>query len=233
MMTGFGVSNFTFVERAHVCLTFEIDLRCQRLNNDSMETFEGPKEKAVLKNETRVLTPFEYSQLRKALQDHKYKTICDVLLNTGMRITEFWELCRHPEWYDPKRRCIDLPGHAVKKAKTVYDARTIPLTYNGCQAVEELFRVKPDYITRQSMIGVLEYAARNANLPEGDRGVMPKMFRKSLISWLMKVYPEKVFVIAGSAGHTFDVMQRHYASLSFARQDIEDMRKFLKGWGEA
>jgi integrase len=190
-------------------------------------------EKAIVKNETRVLTPFEYSQLRNALEDHKYKTICDVLINTGMRISEFWELCRHPEWYDVKRRCIDLPGHAVKKAKTVYGARTIPLTLDGCNAVEELFRVNPKYITRQSMIGVLELAAINAKIAEGDKGIMPKMFRKSLISWLMKTYPEKVFVVAASSGHTFDVMQRHYASLSFQRQDIEDMKKFLKGWGEA
>jgi integrase len=99
--------------------------------------------------------------------------------------------------------------------------------------VEELFRVKPDFISRQSMLGVLENAAKTAELPELDKGIMPKMFRKSLISWLMKCYPEKMFEIAGAAGHTLNVMQRHYASLSFTKQDIEDMRKFLKGWGEA
>jgi integrase len=189
-------------------------------------------EKAIVKNDTRVLTPFEYDKLREKL-DHKYKTICDVLIHTGMRMPEFWELCRHPEWYDVKRRCIDLPSKVIKKAKTVYGARTIPLTIAGCDAVEELFRVKPDFISRQSMLGVLENAAKTAELPELDKGIMPKMFRKSLISWLMKCYPEKMFEIAGAAGHTLNVMQRHYASLSFTKQDIEDMRKFLKGWGEA
>ena len=177
-----------------------------------------------------ILTPREYVRLRSEL-DHKYKTICDVLLNTGMRIEEFWEFVRHQDWYDVKRRCIDIPGHAVKKAKTVYDARTVPLTLSGCNAVEKLFRVNPQRITRQSMIKVLKLAAINAKLPEGDKGIMPKAFRKYLISWNMKSNPEKMFEIAGASGHTLDVMQRHYASLSFQQEDIDDMRKFLKGWG--
>lgn len=189
-------------------------------------------DKAIVKNDTRILTPFEYEKMRGHLNP-VYQAICDVLLHTGLRMPEFWELVRHPEWYDAKRRCIDLPGKAVKKAKTVYGARTVHLTVDGCGAIEHLLRINPKWVSRQSMIGVLELAATRAGIPETDKGIMPKMFRKTIISWLMKCYPEKMFVIAGSSGHTLDVMQRHYASLSFAKQDIEDMRKFLKGWGDA
>jgi hypothetical protein len=32
-------------------------------------------------------------------------------------------------------------------------------------------------------------------------------------------------------GHTLPVMQRNYTNLAFAKDDLEDIKKFLKGWG--
>jgi integrase len=83
------------------------------------------------------------------------------------------------------------------------------------------------------MIGVLSRAAIDAELPGGDIGICPKMFRKMLVSYLMKCYPERMFVIASNMGHTLEVMRVNYTNLSFAREDTEDIRIFLKGWGEA
>lgn len=191
--------------------------------------------KAIVKNGIRVLTPREYSKLREHLSPN-YVAMCDVMLHTGMRLTEFVKFAEHPEWYDAHRRCIELTAEAIKKKKTVYTTRQINLTKDGCDAVKHFQKMMKDNMKippRQSMLGVLCRAAVEAGLPEGDTGICPKMFRKTLVSWLMKTMPEKMFEIAGNMGHTFKVMQTNYTNLSFAKDDQEDMKRFLKGWGEA
>src|SRR5690606_965642 len=118
----------------------------------------------------------------------------------------------------------------------IYKTRQVTLTLEGCYAVDHFFKMLKDNMripTRQAMLGTLCRAAVEANLPEGDKGICPKMFRKTLVSWLMKAMPEKMFEIAANMGHTLAVMQTNYTNLSFAREDLEDIRKFLKGWGEA
>jgi integrase len=141
-----------------------------------------------------------------------------------MRMPEFWDLLRHPEWYDVKRRCIEVPKRVIQKKKLKIKYRQVNLTLAGCDAVEHLFKVNPKQISRQAMTETLCFAARKAQLPELDKGIAPKMFRKTIVSWLMKTYPDKMFEIAASAGHTLEVMREHYK---------EDMVRFLKGWGEA
>lgn len=189
--------------------------------------------KAIVKEDTRVLTPKEYSKLKEKLSAD-YICICDVLLHTGMRISEFKRFANHPEWYDAHRRCIELTTEAIKKKKTVYKTRQINLTKEGCDAVKHFQKMVKDNLkipSRQAMLGTLSRAAVDAEIPEGDKGVCPKMFRKTLVSWLMKSSPERMFEIAANMGHTLEVMQTNYTNLSFAREDLDDIRKFLKGWG--
>jgi hypothetical protein len=59
------------------------------------------------------------------------------------------------------------------------------------------------------------------------------MFRKTLASWLVTCYPEKLFQISGSMGHTIEIMREHYVNMAFERRDVEDMRLYLQRWGEA
>jgi len=191
-------------------------------------------EKAIVKDSTRVLTPKEYEKLKIALSAD-YNCICDVLVHTGMRMPEVIKFSQHPEWYDARRRCIELPTVAIRKKKTVYKTRQVNLTLDGCKAVEHFSKMMKDNLkipTRQSMIGVLSRAAISAGLPDGDTGICPKMFRKTLVSWLMQTYPEKMFKIASNMGHTLAVMQINYTNLSFAPEDTVDIKKFLKGWGD-
>jgi len=192
-------------------------------------------QKAIVKDNTRILTPKEYENLKGKLTP-EYICICDVLLYTGMRMPEFIKFSKHPEWYDAHRRCIELPTTAIRKKKTVYKTRQINLNVNGCDAIKHFQKMIKDNLhipTRQAMIGVLSRAAIEANLPDGDKGICPKMFRKMLVSYLMKCFPERMFEIAANMGHTLEVMRINYTNLSFAREDTEDIRIFLKGWGEA
>jgi integrase len=192
-----------------------------------------PAEKAIVKQDTRVLTPKWYNKMREHLSP-KYNAICDVLLHTGMRMPEFIKFTQHPEWYDARRRCIELPKTAIRKKKTIYKTRQVNLTLDGCKAVEHLQKLMNDNMsipTRQSMQGVLENAAKNAGLPDGTKGICPKMYRKTIVSWLMAAFPEWGFKIANNMGHSLDVMNEHYTNLSFAKEDMDDIKKFLKGWG--
>lgn len=190
-------------------------------------------EKAIVKENTRILTPREYEKLKLQLNP-SYIAICDTLLHTGMRMPELIKFSTHPEWYDARRRCIELPTEAIRKKKTVYHTRQINLTLDGCKAIEHFLKLSKDNLripTRQAMLGVLCYAARNAGIAEGDKGICVKMYRKMLVSFLMKAYPERMFEIAANMGHTLEVMQISYTNLSFAKEDLDDIKKFLKGWG--
>jgi integrase len=200
------------------------------------EIVEAPTiPKAIVKDSTRILTPKEYAKLKEKL-NADYNCICDVLLYTGMRMPEFVKFSQNPEWYDAHRRCIELPTKAILKKKTVYKTRQINLNVKGCDAVKHFQKMIKDNMnipSRQAMIGVLSRAAIEAELPDGDKGICPKMFRKILVSYLMKIYPERMFEIAANMGHTLEVMRINYTNMSFAREDTEDIRLFLKGWGEA
>jgi integrase len=197
------------------------------------ENDESLIEKAIVKDETRILTPKQFTKLKEKLSP-EYIAICDVLFHTGMRMPELRKFANNYEWYDPRRRCIELPRKAILKEKTVYKTRQINLTLDGCKAVEHFHKLTKDNMkipTRQSMLGVLCRAAVEAGLPEGDRGICVKMFRKMLVSFLMKIYPERMFEIANNMGHTLEVMQRNYTNMAFAPEDTADIKKLMKGWG--
>ena len=187
---------------------------------------------AILRNKTSILTPHEYSKLRKVLPA-KYICICDVLLNTGMRIEEFWDFLQHPEWFSAARRCIELPTGAIKKERSVYKERTIRLTIEGCDAVKTLFGMNGSItqMTREGMRMMLRRCAETAGI--GTQGISPKMFRKTAVSWLLTCFPEKMFQIEASMGHDWQTMKRHYVNLAFEKRDVEEMREFFQGWGEA
>ncbi len=183
----------------------------------------------LVKQDTAILTPFETLKIRENLNE-KYQAIADGLLHTQMRVEELWEFMRHPEWYSASRRCIDLPKGAIKKVKTLHKERTVRLSIAGCSAVEYLIKMNPDKVSRQAMGPAMKRAAKKAGFKPD--GITSKMYRKTMISWLMTCVPEKMYMIAGSAGHTLETMQNHYTNLAFEKRDIEDMRAILKGWGE-
>jgi hypothetical protein len=191
------------------------------------------EEKPIIKHGTRILKPWEWIAIRDHLKSGT-QIICDVSLHTEMRSTELWFFIQHPEWFTASRRAIDLPKEAILKKKCTLDERTILLSIEGVEAVKTMFgcssrtRVEHD---RSNLRKELKDAALAAKI--SDSGICPKMFRKTMISWLMATLPEKEPYILMSAGHGKDVQQRHYLAAGFERRDVEDMRKFLRGWGEA
>jgi integrase len=194
--------------------------------------------RAIIKDETRILNPWEEEKLYLELNT-EYQIITRAMLHTYMRMPELFFLIRHQDCYHASDRCIDLPREAHKKytgGKATVKERTIPLTKEGCKAIEELFdkiNKGMDIPTRQAMTPALQLAARKAQLPDLDKGVCPKMYRKVMLSWLVEVYPEKLMKIAKSAGHSAEIMEKNYIGIFTVKRDIDEMRVRLAGWGEA
>lgn len=171
----------------------------------------------------------------------RYQIICDVLLQTGMRPIEFKRL--QPSWYRGARRCLELPPGACLKEKCEYKERTIKLSLPGCDAVERYLNaevkvgkegkivylrdVKPEKV---AMRDALRRYAIKAGIQ--DIGVTPKMFRKTLVSWLVACYPERSLYIQSSMGHNADTIVKNYMGIVFLKEERIKMReKYLVEWG--
>lgn len=189
-------------------------------------------EKPIIKQDTRILRPWEWYLIRNQLRAET-ALICDVSLNTEMRSTELACFLKNEKWFREGGKAIDLPKEAILKVKTTLDERTVLLSDQGVDAVKRIFSLpaKSRKLDRSNLRKELIKAAESARLSK--EGIKPKMFRKTMISWLEATFPEKDRYILMSAGHGEDVQQRHYLSAGFERGDLEEMRKFLTGWGEA
>jgi hypothetical protein len=180
----------------------------------------------IIKQNTRILRPSEYQAFREHLNP-VYQILADVALNTGMRWVELWAFIKHPEWYRASRRCIELSAPA--KEKCLWRERTVHLTPTGCHAVEMLIGLKlKKSVNRKNVLMAFRLAASKSI---GVTAITPKMFRKTLVSWLIKTMPERSLEISASMGHTQEVMRIHYLGIAFERKDVEEMRSYLKGWG--
>ena len=200
--------------------------------------------------DTRVLMPSEWERLRAAMitpEQHeiistaiaigdlskanriwRYQIICDMLLMTGMRIVEATAM--DPAWYRPSRRVVVVPKGAHKKVKCTFSERTVMLSTPGCDAVERYLASGLSIIHKVPMRDALRRYAVKAGI--GETGITSKMFRKTLVSWLMACYPEREMYISASMGHDRSTLQKHYLGLGFPRSEVDLMReKYLKDWG--
>lgn len=195
---------------------------------------QDQKERIVVRKGSRILVPKQFYRIREKLDPNVgYRMIIDVLINTGLRVVEFWNVANNPEWYHSSARVIDLPAiGACKKPKCKSTDRTIKLTANGCKALDVFFGANLDFRDRNSMRDALLRAATKADL--GVTGINPKMFRKCLASWLVECRKDlgiDSMDITVSLGHSEDTMIEHYLGIGFSKEDHADMVEFLKGWG--
>jgi integrase len=193
----------------------------------------------ILKQDTRILVPEEYAKLRLQMPRY-YQLICDAALLSGMRPVELYRF--KPLWYRASRRVIELPKGACLKERCLYKTRTIKLSLAGCDAFDlltsELVKFKgqmiPAYEKIPKRVAFRDALIRYANLAEiGPEGITEKMFRKTLVSWLVACYPEKQVYIQASMGHNQDTIVENYLGIVFTRDQIETMKsKYLNEWGE-
>jgi integrase len=113
----------------------------------------------------------------------------------------------------------------------------------GCDAFDRLVSAKVKFKGQE--VSVLEMRPERVSFGDtlkryaitagiGEQGIKPKMFRKTLVSWLVACFPEKSLYIQASMGHSEDTIVQNYLGLGFTKEEIEIMRTtYLKGWGEA
>lgn len=190
-------------------------------------------ERIIIRQGCRILAPAQYLKLTSHLNE-AYRLITDAMLNTGLRTVEFWALAEHPEWYHPSSRVIDLPKEgAAKKAKSAKKDRTIRLTAGGCKSLDALFGAKIEYRDRDAMRKALRRAGIAAGF--GAKGIMPKMFRKMLASWLTECRKElgiDTLDITANMGHEEKTLRDHYLGIGWSKEEHNDMLEFLRGWRE-
>jgi integrase len=194
----------------------------------------------ILKQGARVLFPDDYEKLRAQMPPY-YQIICDAMLLSGMRPVEFERF--QPSWYRGSRRVIVLPKESCLKQKCKFKERTIRLSLAGCDAFDRLttamikFKGKeiPAYQMLPKRVAFRDALIRYAKLAGiGADGMSPKMFRKTLVSWLVACYPEKSLYIQASMGHDGDTIVNNYLGLGFTNEQISSMRtKYLNEWGSS
>lgn len=187
-------------------------------------------ERIIIRNGSRIITPKQYERLRAELKP-EYRIMTDVLIHTGLRIVEFWNLKKNRHWYHRSARVIDLPAiGACKKPKCKRTDRTIRLSDKAINALDRLFEDELDFKDRNSWRGVLIRAAGRSGL--GIEGINPKMFRKTLISMLVECRKDlgiDSLEISACMGHSQDTMIDNYLGI-FQKEDHSDILEFLKGW---
>lgn len=188
-------------------------------------------ERVIIRKKTRILTPLLYDTLIGELNT-EYQIICAAALHTGMRLVELWALRDHPEWYHANEHVIDLPAAgAAKKHEMLTQDRTVRLSREGCEAVEVFLKAKPAEKDYDAFGNALKRAAVRAGIDTA--GIVPKMFRKTLISWLMECRSElhiDAVDIAASAGHDIRTMMAHYLGFGFTKEAKVRMIMRLEGW---
>jgi len=193
----------------------------------------------IIRNDTRVMYPSEYKAIRAELKNNTHQIIFDCMLFTGMRVVEFWRFIEHPDWLKPTQKCIDLPKGSMLQVKAKQAERTVLLSNWGLQSIEAMqvyMKSNPiNPISKQGWQQALRRAATKAvenGTLSSSRGIIPKMTRKTWISWLLQIKPTREGSIAISSGQDIAIMLRQYSQLEFPTTEIDLMQIYTAGWGE-
>ena len=181
------------------------------------------------KRAVAVLTPQQESLIDSFL-NADYKIRKNFLLQTAVRIVEGRFISQHPECYRKENAAVFLPKvEEIGKKRCTIDNRAVMLSPDGIKAVEDFFDKKVGLPSYQAMEPAFKRAAKRADID--TRYITSKMYRKTMISWLINVYPERKEAITHFAGHDDVTMLNHYITYGFRKDDVKDMKDRVAGWG--
>ena len=189
---------------------------------------------AMIKADARILTPRDYNKFRDGFKSKHHKLLFDATLYSGMRIEEFWRMIEHPEWFDYNRMCIHLPRGSILKVKCKQKERDVLLSSLGTRIIKDLFdsvragEIK--HISRRGWNDDIVRAARRAGFSNLN-GFVPKMARKTYISWMMAVIPDDGLRISASSGHSPSTLIGHYLNTPFTPEERNEIKMHIQGWG--
>ncbi len=179
------------------------------------------------KSVVAVLTPREKNQIWEHLSP-VYRMRGNLLLYTAMRIVEAKHFANHPEYFRKENRAIFLPKvPGIGKAKCTIKQRTIILSDNGINAIEEFFSHKVGFAAYQNMEDAFVLAAKKADFD--TKFITTKCLRKTAVSWMLAIFPTQQSQISRCVGHDIYTMNDYYLATGFRPTDKKDMIEELKG----
>ena len=179
----------------------------------------------LCRNGVRILRPQEYKLLSSNLKPH-HRIFFNTLLLTGMRYVEAQRFQDHPEWFDGE--FIHLPKMAILKQKRKQMERSVRLNSLGKQIIPFFLELDKKLPTPQTWGENLKRWAKQVGLDPTH--LCAKSTRKTIESWLVSTYKDRVMEIALSQGHTTVTAMRHYLNLAFTHEDILQMKEYVQGW---
>lgn len=191
---------------------------------------------ALISNGSRVLTPLEVKAIRSVISKPSLLGLFDLLLYTGMRLSEVRQLVDNPGIFDEERKTILIVSG---KAKATQKDRNILLNEKGLQAVREFLKcpVYPQspFAWQKNLIRWCR-AAHLSELPNPEHetnpyGITVRSTRKTWESWLMTCHEDKAVRIALSQGHKESTQIGHYLNLLFTDHEYQAICGEVEGWG--
>lgn len=200
-----------------------------------MATYEERKPLEIAGS--RIFTPLEVKRIQRVINKPSLLALFNLLLFTGMRLSEVAELARKPLLFDPIRRCIEIHSTKAKAAQAV---RKIRLNDQGIEAVKEY--LKNPYVpscpstwqqnlirwSRQAHLTEFSYP----DSPSNPYKVTVRSTRKTWESWLIACFEDKLPSITKSQGHTEMIGLKHYMDFGFMADELEQIREYTAGWNE-
>lgn len=199
---------------------------------------------------TRVLTPAEITQLTSAMVKPTSRLLFDVLLYTGMRYSELFQIYEEPGRFDPDRLAIEIKNTKSLVAR-VTPVRYVILSPAGAEAVRKWIESgrKPPRITqwRKNLlhwahVSGLQPAPGKVDLAtwEDDRNeaienvwdLSARTTRKTWECYLLATFPHLTPSVLRSQGHSTEVSEKHYVKVCdlFTPAEMSEIRKITTGW---
>jgi len=192
---------------------------------------------ALICNGQRVLTPDEVTAIQSVITKPSSRALFDLLLYTGLRLSEVKQIVDNPAIFDEKRKIITITS---SKKEATQKTRNVHLCDNGITAVKAFIQ-NPQIpsspsawqmnLIRWCKSARIEPLAGKDPLDTGNIfGITVRTTRKTLESWLLTAYPDRSVYVALSQGHTVLVQLQHYLNLSYTEEERAEIKELVKGW---
>lgn len=200
---------------------------------------EDEKMSALICNGQRVLTPEEVTAIQNAITKPSSRFLFDLMLYTGLRLSEVKQIVNNPAMFDSKRKIITIRS---SKKEATQKTRNVHLCDNGMTAVKAFLNQKEMKIPsspsawqmnliRWCRSARIEPLAGKDPLDTGNIfGITVRTTRKTLESWLLTANPDRSVYVALSQGHTVLVQLQHYLNLSWTEEERTEIKELVSGW---
>lgn len=186
-------------------------------------------------NSSRVLTVDEANRIRAVIEKPTSKALYDLLLHTGMRLSEVKQLADNPAVFDKDRRSIAIKSG---KAAARQSGRNVCLSDKGVLAVQAYLdnpSVPASPGAWQKNLIRWAQRARLTALPGQEQsnnptGITVRTSRKTLESWLLAAHPDKFPFIVLSQGHNEMVSIKHYLNMTWTKEERAAIKSEVIGW---